>query len=323
MDDATHEADGADRHPTGEPSEGDSRKGQPPRRSRVGSFRVGLMIHETSVMHPLLTVTLMSDGSVIVSPRAQSSAGWLVAISRCATAGVGFGKVPMMWDQSVRCPGPKAPRLNYHQSGIVTAKDTSHGEHLRLRLPAIPDVDALQIFTFRQGNPASLPPQHEYSKRRHRRPERGDLYVVSHHGPPPAVQVTGVLFAESSVPNWADDLGRGDSTGFVRGRRVEYVVSLQGHGHPLVLVVRPKIDWRHGKGFAGTVLAGVCAIRERPSDTLAIASLDGYPVVPMMRDVDIPTFPQDPSERSDAIHLFNRKLGTPPTPRGSVPPGGR
>ena len=108
MDDATHEADGADRHPTGEPSEGDSRKGQPPRRSRVGSFRVGLMIHETSVMHPLLTVTLMSDGSVIVSPRAQSSAGWLVAISRCATAGVGFGKVPMMWDQSVRCPGPKA-----------------------------------------------------------------------------------------------------------------------------------------------------------------------------------------------------------------------
>lgn len=306
-------AGNAESRPEGPPP-ADIPQDQASPRDQVGSFRVGLMLHETSVMYPMLTVTVMSDGSVIVSPWAKSNAGWQVGIVRKPAGGNAFGNLPPQWDHALHCAESRAPRLNYHQSGIVTAKDHSHGKHLSMRLPSLPDVDARQIFTFRQGNPCGLLPQHGYPKRRHQKPKRGDLFVVSHSGPPPAVLVTGVLYAEDSVPGWVQDLGPRDSTGLVRGRSIEHLASLQGHGQPLVLVIRPRIDWRPFRGLASTVLTGLCATRECPSDSLTIASSDGFPAVPMLRADDMPDFPEDPSQRSNSIHTLKRRRGAPPTP---------
>lgn len=198
-------------------------------RPRTQWVRIGVMLHETSEMRPLLGLKASADGGIILSPGDSVPAEeWEYGIARIP-GGRYIGRMAgeIEKDTVVRCS--TAPKLHYHRSGWVSADLTGRLPKRSVRCLPLSRLRGAQFFTYSVTNPKKVPISPL---------KTGDTFVVSHARWPADVTVFGFLYAYDQIPNLRAQLSDSSAATIVQHRKAWYLIDLAGHGIEAVLALR-------------------------------------------------------------------------------------
>lgn len=169
------------------------------------------------------------DGGVIVTPHLQN---WDEIISSQLMVPESGGLLPDE-DSYVRTGADNKPKLHYHRSGMssVQPQQFTGGEGRRtIHLPALDELDAVQIFSVTARVPGRLPWDQDCSP--------GDIVQVMDRPQVRTVLLSGVIYDRRRIPDGS--IGGVESTepvSMASNHNNAILVDLSGYGLEAVLVL--------------------------------------------------------------------------------------
>ena len=200
-------------------------------RPRTNWVRIGIMLHETSEIRPLLGMQASADGGIILSPskslpKCRWEYGYLDTPTGSTSGNLGFIRPD---GSAVRTD--RAPKLHYHRSGYASIDMQGHLPKRSLNFSPMESLRGSQFFGCSVTNPQLVDPTYRH--------KRGDMFVVAHGNLPALVTVHGFCFGLDQLPFPIYDQVPDDRPGFlVSARRAELITLLTGHGLECAIVIR-------------------------------------------------------------------------------------
>jgi hypothetical protein len=196
--------------------------------SRVRPFRVGVMLHETSVFRPLMGISASNDGGIMLWPRVVPGQEWAYIRAEVPSGQFRGMHTQPDFQDAVRTPHP--PRIHYHRSGWVTVNLQGHTERRGFRGVPLRSVRGQQWFSFACSNPIGMPTENH---------KRNDFMGVAHVTWPTTVRVAGYLFARHHLRSYLlDQIPDGAPCALIQDDRAEYVIDLRWHGLDVIVALR-------------------------------------------------------------------------------------
>lgn len=269
-------------------------------KSRDLSVRIGITLKEQTDFKHLLTLRIIRDGGVTLTPAAASPNGWEVTAGTAPTEAA-----PGMVETVSRQERSAGFKLHYHRSGLVSIKFGDSGTEERVWLRRLDDASYKQIFSFYQRRPSELSWQERKGRRGKGKYQVGDSYVVVDEWPE-GVGVLGTMVQHKAVP-WLHrefEEGLDGAVRVITGDRDYLVFDLRGYpdleGRLLdaCLVVTFLVDPVVNAGTATTTVTGMCTDGTPSGELVRIHSADGWPRSPALLRGEMPEFPRKPGDRA-------------------------